>query len=137
MMSAIGNAFKSKVFDSHQGQNWSPFFNHISDGAGKIGDHQIAMKYLEHFAFQNGGSLNEFKSKNNSYLNQSLIERIENQVRIWSAKRPGDVMKLHKDITSEMFAEQRKIVRLKFCDHNKEKFTIPEKVVLHLDIQNI
>ena len=81
----IMNAFKSKIFDKHQGENWSSNFNTLSEGLS-IDAGSIAKQYLEHFAFQNNGDLSTFKKKDAHFLREHMINSIEGEVQVWLSR---------------------------------------------------
>lgn len=73
------------VTDSHQNANWSHLIEnlHVSDLSYSTDDTSLARLYLEHFAFLNGGVLDEFKNKDAVFLHKNMIESIEDRVQIY------------------------------------------------------
>jgi len=66
----IAQGIKSLVTDSHQNADWSHILRNlsVSDLSYGTDDHSLAKLYLEHFAFLNGGVLDEFKNKDAAFI---------------------------------------------------------------------
>ena len=74
--------------DSHQNADWSHILRNLTMGdlSYRTDDHSLARLYLEHFAFLNGGVLDEFKNKDAAFLPNYTIEEIEDRVKIYLSK---------------------------------------------------
>jgi hypothetical protein len=81
----IGAAF-SRTVESHSNADWSTFINNIIDHDLQFNHHQIMTQYLEHYAFESQGNLQEFKNKNNKFLTVDTVDSIEDRVRVYLSK---------------------------------------------------
>ena len=135
--SLITNAVKSKMFDSHQDFDWSPFLNTVLNGYYNGNEHAIAMDYLEHFCYENKGSLSEFFNKKAAFLTKEMLQGIEDRVQIYLATNGMNDLKKNSHIDAAMFKRYADEVSLKFFQVTKEKFTIQETVKLHVEVKNV
>ena len=98
----IAQGLKSLVTDSHQNADWSHILRNLTVGDLSYGtdDHSLAVLYLEHFAFLNGGVLDEFKNKDAAFLRNHTIEEIEDRVKIYLSKNGMQGLANNKRITA-------------------------------------
>jgi len=72
------------------------------------------MDYLEHFCYENKGSLSEFFNKNAEFLNKEMLQSIEDKVQIYLATNGMNDLKKNDRIDAAMFKRHADEVSLKF-----------------------
>jgi hypothetical protein len=93
------------VTDSHQNADWSHILRNLTVGelSYRTDDYGLAALYLEHFAFLNGGVLDEFKNKDAAFVRNHTIEEIEDRVKIYLSKDGMQGLANNKRITAQLF----------------------------------
>ena len=59
----IKDMLTSKMFDSHQNADWGSYLRNVNVPDFKSEDGSMKQLYLEHFAYEKGGDLKEFRKK--------------------------------------------------------------------------
>ena len=133
----LKKAVKPAMFDSHDKFNWSPFLKTVLGGYDTGKEHAIAMDYLDHFCYENKGSLAEFYSEDAEFLDREMLQGIEDKVQIYLATNGMNDLKKNIRIDAAMFKKHADEVSLKFLQVTKEKFSIQETVKLHVEVKNV
>ena len=60
-------------------------------------------QYLEHYAFESQGNLQEFKNKNNKFLTVDTVDSIEDRVRVYLSKTGLKDLNLNKKMDAHTF----------------------------------
>lgn len=92
---------------------------------------QLVRKYLEHFCWENNGSLDDFQKD----FSKWFIAEIERKVKVFQSK--DGFTSLSEIVSIDEYKEIADRVIIEFTEQNKDYFSIEEDVSLQVSVKNV